>query len=191
MSEPKLISPLLDGFAIGAPMSSRSGVCCCPAIKENSDKRYIVKIISIPASQVQLDALLLTKAYKDPADALEYFKSQADSILEEAAFLGKLSKLEGFLPYEDWQIVPMKKNELGYDVYLLSPYRRSLEKHMRRRAMTHLDAVNLGLDLCAALSVCRRSGRICADLKPSNVFVSQEKEYRIGDLGFVPMDALR
>ncbi len=191
MSEPKLISPLLDGFAIGAPMSSRSGVCCCPAIKENTDKKYIVKIISIPASQVQLDALLLTKAYKDPADAMEYFKSQADSILEEAAFLGKLSKLEGFLPYEGWQIAPMKKNELGYDVYLLSPYRRSLEKHMRRRAMTHLDAVNLGLDLCAALSVCRRSGRICADLKPANIFVSQEKEYRIGDLGFVPMDALR
>lgn len=191
MSEPKLISPLLDGFAIGAPMSSRSGVCCCPAIKENTDKKYIVKIISIPASQVQLDALLLTKAYKDPAEALEYFKSQADGILEEAAFLGQLSKLEGFLPYEDWQIAPMKKNELGYDVYLLSPYRRSLEKHMRRRAMTHLDAVNLGLDLCAALSVCRRSGRICADLKPANIFVSQEKEYRIGDLGFVPMDALR
>lgn len=191
MSEPKLISPLLDGFAIGAPMSSRSGVCCCPAIKENTDKKYIVKIISIPASQVQLDALLLTKAYKDPADALEYFKSQADSILEEAAFLGQLSKLEGFLPYEGWQIAPLKKNELGYDVYLLSPYRRSLEKHMRRRAMTHLDAVNLGLDLCAALSVCRRSGRICADLKPANIFVSQEKEYRIGDLGFVPMDALR
>lgn len=98
MPEPKLISPLLDGFAIGAPMSSRSGVCCCPAIKENSDKKYIVKIISIPASQVQLDALLLAKAYKDPADALEYFKSQADGILEEAGFLARLSKLEGFLP---------------------------------------------------------------------------------------------
>ena len=191
LPEPKLISPLLDGFAIGAPMSSRSGVCCCPAIKENSDKKYIVKIISIPASQVQLDALLLAKAYKDPADALEYFKSQADGILEEAGFLARLSKLEGFLPFEDWQIVPMKKNELGYDVYLLSPYRRSLEKQMRRKAMTHLDAVNLGLDLCAALSVSRRSGRICADLKPSNVFVSQEKEYRIGDLGFIPMTALR
>ena len=94
MPEPKLISPLLDGFAIGAPMSSRSGVCCCPAIKENSDKKYIVKIISIPASQVQLDALLLAKAYKDPADALEYFKSQADGILEEAGFLARLSKLE-------------------------------------------------------------------------------------------------
>lgn len=191
MSEPKLISPLLDGFAIGAPMSSRSGVCCCPAIKEKSPKKYIVKIISIPASQVQLDALLLTKAYKDPADAMEYFKAQADSILEEAAFLTQLSKLEGFLPYEGWQLAPMKKNELGYDVYLLSPYRRSLEKYMRRRPMTHLDAVNLGLDLCAALSVCRRSGRICADVKPSNIFVSQEKEYRIGDLGFVPLNTLR
>ena len=71
MSEPKLISPLLDGFVIGSPMSSRNGVCCCPAMQENSDKKYIVKIISVPASQVQLDALLLTKDYKEPAEALE------------------------------------------------------------------------------------------------------------------------
>lgn len=191
MSEPKLISPLLDGFVIGSPMSSRNGVCCCPAMQENSDKKYIVKIISVPASQVQLDALLLTKAYKDPADALEYFKSQADEITEEAEFLNKLAKLEGFLSYEGWQIVPMKQSELGYDVYLLSTYRRSLTKYMRRKRITHLEAVNLGLDLCAALSVCRRSGRICTDLKPGNIFVSQEKEFRIGDLGFVPLNALR
>lgn len=191
MSDPKCISPLLDGYAMGAPMSSHDGVRCCPAMKESSQNKYIVKIISIPASQVQLNALLLTGAYKDPAAATDYFKSQADGITKEAELLSKLSKLEGFLPYDAWQIVPMENNELGYDVYLVSSYKRSLEKFMRRNPMTHLGAVNLGLDLCAALAIARNAGYLYLDLKPSNIFISDDKEYRIGDLGFTPLSSLK
>lgn len=191
MSEPKLISPLLDGFAIGAPLSDHDGVQCCPAMKENSDEKYIVKIISVPASQTQLEALLLAGAYKNPAEAMDYFKDVAEGIVREAELLRKLSRLEGFLPYDAWQIVPMDDNRLGYQVYLISPYRRSLEKFMCRAPLTHLAAVNLGLDLCAAMAICRRAGRICVDLKPSNIFVSEDKEYRIGDLGFASMKAMK
>ena len=54
LAETELISPLLDGFAMGNPMSSHDGVRCCPAIKENSDEKYIVKIISVPAAQTQM-----------------------------------------------------------------------------------------------------------------------------------------
>ena len=191
MSEPKLISPMLDGYIMGAPLSNHDGVCCCPAMKENSDNKYIVKIISVPSSQSQLDALLLTGAYKDAADAMAYFKECSDGVVEEAEFLRKLSKLEGFLPYEDWQVVPMEGNDLGYDVYLISPYRLSLEKYMRRNLMTHLNAVNLGLDLCAAAAICRSSGRMYVDIKPTNIFISEDKEYRLGDLGFMKMDSLK
>lgn len=191
MSEPKLISPLLDGFVMGAPLSNHDGVLCCPAMKENSEDKYIVKIISVPASQVQLEALLLAGAYKNPAEAMDYFKELADGIVKEAEFLRKISKLEGFLAYDAWQIVPMEDNQLGYQVYLIAPYRCSLEKFMRRNPVTHLAAVNLGLDLCAAMAICRRAGRICVDLKPSNIFVSEDKEYRIGDLGFVSMRKLK
>ena len=191
MSEPKLISPLLDGFAMGAPMSDHNGVRCCPALKDNTDKKYIVKIISIPASQVQLDALLLTGAYKEPSAALDYFKELADAVEKEAQCLQKLAKLEGFLPYEDWQVVPMDIDRLGYEVYLLGSYKRSLEKYMQRNTMTQLEAVNLGLDMCTALSAARRAGWIYADLKPSNIFLSEGKDYRIGDLGFMELDNLK
>ena len=84
MSEQKLISPLLDGFAMGNPMSDHDGVRCCPAIKENTEKKYIVKIVSVPASQVQMDALLLAGAYKDPADAMDYYKELAEDVTKEA-----------------------------------------------------------------------------------------------------------
>ena len=191
MSEPKLISPLLDGFTYGAAMSSHDGISCYPAIKENSDSKYIVKKISIPASQVQLDALLLTGACKDPADATEYFREQSEKIIEEAEFLQKLSRLDGFLPYDSWQTVPMEEGKLGYEVYLVNTYKRSLAKYMRKNPMTHLEAVNLGLDLCQALAICRRAGYMYVDLKPSNVFISKGKEFRIGDLGFVSLDALK
>lgn len=172
-------------------MSSRSGVRCYPAIKENSEKKYIVKAISIPASSVQLDALLLTGAYKDPADAMDYFREQADRITEEAQTLQKLSRLEGFLPYEAWQVEPMENGRLGYRIFLVSSYKRTLDKYMRRSLITHQQAVNLGLDLCAALAICRRAGYLYVDLKPSNIFLSEEKEYRIGDLGFAKLDALK
>lgn len=191
MSEAKHVSPLLDGFTIGMSMSDHDGIRCCPALKEDSDNKYIVKVISLPASQVQLDALLLTGAYQDPASAMDYFKEQADGIVEEAQLLHKLAKLEGFLPYEGWQVVPMEENRLGYQVWLLGSYKRTLEKHMRRKPMTHLGTVNLGLDMCAALAAARRAGRIYVDLKPSNIFISSEREYRIGDLGFMDLEKLQ
>jgi len=190
VSEPKLISPLLDGFVMGSPISSHDGVVCCPAMKADSDDKYIVKIISIPASQVKLDALLLAGAFHDRDSALAYFRELADGVVEEAVLLQRLSRLEGFLPYENWQVVPMENGETGYDIYLVGTYRPTLERHLRRKPMTHLGAVNLGLDLCAALAVCRRSGYLYVDLKPGNIFICDDHEYRIGDLGFIDLSSL-
>ena len=191
MSDTKLVSPLLDGFLMGDPISEHHGVRCCPAMREETGDKYIVKIISIPSSQKQLDALLLTGAYPDAASAMEYFSEQAEGVVKEAEILKELSKLQGFLPYEGWQAVPMEKNQLGYEVYLLSRYKHTLEKYLKNHTMTHLGAVNLGLDLCAALSICRRAGYMFVDLKPSNIFLSGKREYRIGDLGFAPLNSLK
>ena len=190
MSESNLVSPLLDDFVLGSPMSSRPGVCCCPAMKQGSDQKYIVKILSFPASQTQLDALLVTGAYKDPAAALDYYRQVADDAAAEAEFLQSMAKLEGFQSYEGWQVTPMKKNRLGYHVYLVSRYSRTLEKVLRRTAITHAQAVNLGLDLCAALSLCRRAGHLYVDLKPTNVMLDETGHYNIADLGFISVKFL-
>lgn len=190
MSKPKLISPMLDAFEMGGPISDHDGVRCCPAMRKNSDDKYIVKIISVPASQTKLDALLLTGAYPDKNAALAYFNDLANGIADEKKILDNLARLEGFVAFEDCQIVEMD-DATGYDVYLLSEYRMTLERLIAKAPLTQLAAVNLGLDLCAGLSVCRRSGYLCVDLKPSNVYVVGDKEYKIGDLGFVRLNSLK
>ena len=190
MSQPKLISPLLDGFVMGDPISDHDGVRCCPAMQTENERKYMVKIISVPASQDKLDALLLAGAFADKISALSYFRDLAQDVENEAAQLQRLSQLEGFLPYENWQVVPMEDGDIGFDVYLTNSYHPTLDRLMRRESLTHLSAVNLGLDLCAALSVCRRSGYLFVNLKPSNVYICDDREYRIGDLGFIPMESL-
>lgn len=190
MSKAKLISPMLDNFLMGDPISDHHGVRCCPAMEKDADHKYIVKIVSVPASQVQLDALLLTGACKDQESALAYFREIAEGVTEEAHILQRLAQLEGFLPYHSWQIVPME-NEVGYDVYLLSTYQKTLENLISRNSLTQLNAINLGLDLCASLSAARRMGYLYADLKPSNVYITGDNEYRIGDLGFLKLDSLK
>lgn len=189
MSVPKLISPLLDGFVMGDAISDHDGVRCCPAMRMTDSGKYIVKIISLPASQTKLDALLLAGAFSDRASALEYYHQLSQDILEEAVLLQRFAQLEGFVSYEGWQLEPMEDGS-GYDVYLLAPYHATLDRIWKKEPLTHLQAVNLGLDLCSALAACRRSGWLYADLKPENICICPNGEYRIGDLGFINLASL-
>lgn len=178
-----------EGYNLGNPISSNPGVNCYPAVGSDG-KRYIVKSISVPASQTQLDALLLTGAFTQSTDAVDYFRQKAEQIANEAELLTRLSKLEGFVGYKNWKISPLDENRLGYQIRMVGTFKRSLERYMRTNTMTHLETVNLGLDLCAALACCRRAGYLYINLKPTNIFISQEREYKIGDLGFAALDAL-
>ena len=190
MSEPKKISPMLDNFTMGDVISDHNGVRCCPAIENISDNKYIVKVISIPASNAQLEALLLSGAYANAEEAAVYFKALADGVVEETQILDKLSQLEGFFRYSDLQLVPMD-DATGFYIYLLSPYRKTLAQLLRQESMTHLSALNLALDICAALTICRRSGYLYVDLKPENIYLEPGKSSKIGDIGFISLNSLR
>lgn len=189
MSEIKRISPILDDFDIGSSMSEHHGVTCYPAMRINSDDKYIIKTVSIPASQTKLDALLLTGAFADETQALSYFKDLADQTVEELELLKKLSGLEGFLPYESWQVSAMS-DRIGFDVYMYSNYMKTLRKYMQRQPMTQLGAINLGLDMCTALAACRHLGYLYIDLKPNNIYITGDNKFKIGDIGFLPIASL-
>ena len=190
LSEPRYISPMLDGFSLGQAISDHSGVECYPAMRDNSEKRYIVKKISLPASQVQVDALLLTGVFRNADAVRDYYEELARGVREEVQTLNSLADQRGFVPYQDCQVESMESG-IGFEVYLLSRYRKTLERFTRRSPMTHLSAVNLGIDICAAMAVCREAGWLYVDLKPENIYLFGDQEYRIGDLGFIAMNSLK
>lgn len=190
MSAPKKISPMLDGFTMGEAISAHNGVVCYPAIRDDNNDKYIVKVISVPASNVQLAALLLSGAYSSRADALAYYADRAQEILREVRTMNELSHLDGFIPYLDAQVVE-KEDGTGYEVYLLNEYRQSLAQAFTEGVMTHKAIFDLAMDLCSALSACRSAGYLYIDLKPENIFFTADYGYRISDLGFLSLSSLK
>lgn len=190
MPELRLISPILDGLMAGQCFTEHHGVHCYPAIRLETGDKYIIKVVSVPASSVQTEALLLTGAIASMEDACRYYKTLADEIVQEAKTLNELALLEGFVGCEQIQCEEAEDGQ-GYEVYLLTPYRDPVDAIFKQASMTHLDAVNMGLDLCAALAACRRAGYLFIDLKPDNVFVDEKGSYCIGDIGFIPLQGMK
>lgn len=185
MATPRNISPILDGFTLGELISESTNAKCYRAIQNYSRKPYIVKIISLPPSSAQLDSLLLSGAFSGPNEVNTYYKEKARDILRNVQVLRHMATIGGFIDYDCVQVVPAEDGK-GYEVYLLCPFRQSLPPLLQQQSMTHMDAVNMALDLCAALTVCRRSGYCYANLTPGNIF-RQGSHYHIGDLGFLPL----
>lgn len=190
MSEPNRIPKILEGFTIGEAITSHNGVVCYPAMRNNSDEKYILKIISLPASNVLLAAMLLSGAYSNRDDALAYYKDLAQEILRENRIMNELSNVEGFTPFLSCQLKE-KEDRNGYEVWLLAPYHHSLEQIFTENVMTHQAIMDLAMDMCSALAACRRAGYLYIDLKPGNIFLDENKGYRIADLGFLSLSSLK
>ena len=190
MADANNVSPLLDEFSLGSPYSSHNGIICCPAIHAVTKEKFILKQISIPESQTQVNAMLLTGACADKAAAQRYYADMTQGLVEEIHLLDRLSKTRGFAAFFSHQTTPKEGGETGMDLWVLSPYRTTLTAYAKRNAMTHLNAVNLGIDLCAALTLCRKAGYLYQNLKPENIFVTPQRQFQLGDFGFLPLDHL-
>ena len=188
MSEARLISPILDGLELNETISCRDGAHTIAATEIDSGKRFVVKIVSVPTSDAQMDALLNSGAFINRIEANSYFKEQARAILNEAKILRQMATTSNFIDFDCVQVVPSISCN-GFDIYLLSPYRQSFQQVMQKEGLTHTEVLNMGLDLCAALTACRQAGFYYVDLKPGNVFCSGQ-HYRIGDLGFLPLSVV-
>ena len=190
MPELKSDCPILEGLMAGQCFSDHDGVRCYPAIQLESGEKYIIKVIAIPASPSQTEALMLAGAIGDNEDAMRYYRALTEGVLEEARLLNELALLEGFLGCHRIEMEEDTENN-GYLVYLLTPYHEAMDLALTQGTMTHLAAINLGLDLCAALIACRRSGHMYVDLKPTNIYKNETGSYCIGDLGFISLKGLK
>ena len=190
MSELKLVSPLLDQMSVEEEIAGHNG-CTCYALRHvQSGERFVVKRISVPASDLQVRALILSGAYPDDAAVHAYYGSVAEDIKNELDTGMRLAENGYFAGASSYQIEP-KESGIGYDVYILYPRMVSLRAFLDHSAMTGLRAVNLGIDLCDALTACRDAGYLFENLKPENVFLTQSGRFLLGDLGLAPLEDLQ
>ena len=190
MSEFKLISPLLDNMEIVTCVQSGGGTSVYLMRDVRDGREYMLKHISIPESQTQVDALLFTGAAENEEAAQHYFEELVHDFEAELTDLDQLRGSTNFATYAGYQICP-KEAGIGFEVYLLSEKWPTLVEYLHDNAMTHLKALNLGLDLCTALCDLRNHGLIHRDIKPENIYLNGLGGFMLGDLGVARIDELK
>jgi serine/threonine protein kinase len=183
------VSPLLDAMEVGECFARHGGASCYLILHPESGREFVLKHISVPASEEQVEALLLTGAYSSEEEADAYYRKEAEALVREAEARKKLLDCPYILPFLGVQME--KKEGVGYDVYAVLPKRNSLETYLSENAVSHLRSINLGIDLCVALSALREEGYVHGNLKPGNVFFSDTGRFLLGDFGLISTEDMQ
>lgn len=190
MADIELHTALLTNMEIQRCLSKRGGTAVYCVKSTKSEQLYILKHISVPETQRQVDALIFTGAAADKDAAQVYYQqvvSDYQAELEQLEALANSPNLDSFHSYE----IRPKEDGVGFDVFLLAEYRTTLESYLAENEMTQSSAVNLAIDLCSALLDLRAAGLIHRDVKPSNIYLSSQGHFMLGDMGIAKVEDLK
>ena len=150
--------------------------------KEQSGHLYraALKVMSIPRDEAELHA-----AYADGMDeqsASSYFSTLVDAISSECAMMYELSGNTNIVAYQGHEILP-HDNGIGADILIRMELLQPLTEYISNTALSEADVIRLGTDLCRALELCEKRDIVHRDVKPANIFVSKNGDYKLGDFG--------
>ena len=109
------------------------------------------------------------------------FKSHLESIVNEYSLMREMNGAANVVNCDDFRIVPHDDN-IGWDIYIKMELLTPLPKALGRRPGED-QVVQIAKDMCNALILCRKYGIIHRDIKPQNIFVSKNSDYKLGDFG--------
>lgn len=190
MAEFELHTELLTNMEIRQCVSHRGSTAVYLIQSTKTEQYYVLKHISVPENQKQVDALIFSGAAADKEDAQHYYEKVVSDYQQELEQMQTLSSSPNLRCFRSYEIKP-KEEGVGFDLYLLTEDRRTLDTVLKEGGFTHAGAVNLALDLCSALVELRGAGLIHRDVKPSNICLGSHGHYMLGDLGLAKIDELK
>lgn len=142
-------------------------------------EKAALKVITIPQSSSDVEDLI-SDGY-DAASIAKRYQDYLEDIVKEYSLMATMKGNSNIVDCDD---LHYEKQESGYGWYiymkmeLLTPLTKALDKSI------HEDQViKLGMDICNALVLCRNRSIVHRDIKPQNIFVSADGDYKLGDFG--------
>lgn len=148
------------------------------------EEHAALKVISVPENKSDITAF--RDDGLDDKSITAYFKTQVDDISKEFFLLSGMKGNSHIVSYEDHQIV-QHDNDPGWDILIRMELLASLTDYYRANfaniAIDEMTVIKIGVDLCKALELCEKKNIIHRDIKPQNIFVNQNGDFKLGDFG--------
>lgn len=142
-------------------------------------EKAALKLISIPQNESDIDELYGNGF--DDASITAHFHNYLADIVKEYSLMAEMKGHTNVVYCDDIRYV-QHDDGFGWDIYikmeLLTPMMKALGKEV-----TDEQVIKLGRDICNALVLCKSRNIIHRDIKPQNIFISNDGDYKLGDFG--------
>lgn len=142
-------------------------------------EKAALKVISIPQNGSDIDELY-SDGY-DEESVTSTFHSHLKSIVAEYSLMRKMNGCTNIVNCDDVRYV-QHEDGIGWDIFikmeLLTPLPKALPADVSEETV-----IQIAKDMCAALELCKKYEIIHRDIKPQNIFVSPNGDYKLGDFG--------
>jgi len=142
-------------------------------------EKAALKVITIPQNESDIEEMY-SDGYDDES-ITNTFKSHLKSIVSEYLLMRKMNGCANIVNCDDVRYI-QHDDGIGWDIYikmeLLTPLTKALPEDISEDTV-----VSVAKDMCTALELCRKHEIIHRDIKPQNIFVSENGDYKLGDFG--------
>jgi len=142
-------------------------------------EKAALKVISIPQNSGEVEEL-----YNDGYDSesiTERFKSHLKEIVREYSLMSEIKGHTNIVYCDDLRYV-QHDDGMGWDIYIKMELLTPLPKNLSN-GFSEEFVVKLGLDMCNALILCKSKNIVHRDIKPQNIFESEDGNFKLGDFG--------
>ena len=146
---------------------------------DDEAEKAALKVISIPQNDSDIEEMY-SDGY-DEESVTSTFHTHLKSIVAEYSLMRKMNGSSNIVNCDDVRYV-QHDDGIGWDIYikmeLLTPLAKALPT-----AVSEEQVIRIAKDMCAALELCQKHNIIHRDIKPQNIFVSENGDYKLGDFG--------
>ena len=142
-------------------------------------EKAALKVISIPQSKSDIEELY-NDGYDDESITARY-NSYLQDILKEYALMVNMKGHTNVVYCDDFRY-EQHEDGFGWDIFIKMELLTPLTKYLPRQIPEDM-VIRLGMDLCNALVLCKDRNIVHRDIKPQNIFVSRDGNYKLGDFG--------
>ena len=142
-----------------------------------------IKHISIPKNEAELNAIREEHGPEE-SSVFRCLDEIRDQIIGEYQQMRLLQGHTNIVACHDIECCP-KQDGPGYDIYIRMELLESVSSRITAGRMNCKETIKLGMDICRALMLLSQQepGIIHRDIKPQNLFVNANGDYKLGDFG--------
>lgn len=109
-----------------------------------------------------------------------YNAEDVDNVVKEINLLMSLKGHPNIVSCDDYKII---KETNTWAILIKMEMLSALDTYLKTKKMNEIDVLKLGIDISKGLEECHSKKIIHRDIKPQNIFVSNDGTYKLGDFG--------